>query len=280
MPIDQFNIAAIQMVSTEQVSVNLEKVEELVIVAINQGAQMVVLPENFVMMAPHRSLILAAAEKENDGLVQTFLGHLAKKYSIWLVAGSLAIQSDVENKVYAACLVYDSNGYQVARYNKLHLYDVDLPEAKERYRESDTFMSGSDLVVVETPFGKMGLSICYDLRFPELYRQLMLMGAEFIVAPSAFTEKTGKKHWSLLCRARAVENSCYLIAPNQGGLHTNGRQTYGHSLVVDPWGEILVEAGKGACVVLATLKKSRLKQIRKTFPAINHTRFSFNLMRE
>jgi len=188
------------------------------------------------------------------------------------VAGSMPIKSTRDDKVYATCLVYNSVGEQVAHYHKIHLFDADISDDKGRYRESDTFLAGDQPVVVNTPFGVMGLSICYDLRFPELYRELMQQGAEFIVAPSAFTETTGQAHWALLCRTRAVENACYLIAANQGGVHNNGRATYGHSMIVDPWGKVLSELSVKEGIATGTLKKSTLINIRTSLPAIQHRR--------
>ncbi len=166
----------------------------------------------------------------------------------------MPIRTDDENKVYTTCLVYNEQGEQVAHYHKIHLFDADITDDKGCYRESDKFLAGDKTVVVDTPFGVLGLTICYDLRFPELYRELLDKGANAIVVPSAFTELTGRAHWSLLCRARAVGNSCYLIAANQGGLHANGRSTYGHSMIVGPWGDVVskIESGEGVCT--ATIK--------------------------
>jgi nitrilase len=190
------------------------------------------------------------------------------------------IQSPNENKVYAASLVFNHEGVCVAQYNKLHLFDVSLPDKKESYRESDTFLAGDQVVVIDSPFGKLGLTICYDLRFPELYRELARRGAEIIVVPSAFTLSTGRAHWELLCRARAVENSCYLIAANQCGEHANGRKTYGHSMVVDPWGVVLEVAADKPSVVMASIHNSSLEGVRSSFPALKHSRFSYHLTRQ
>ena len=275
--VDELTVAALQMVSSDVLDDNLKTVERLVQEAVNAGASLLVLPENFALMANNSAQLLSIAESLGKGPIQGFLQRLSAQYQCWLVAGSLAIKATVNDKVYACCLVYNDMGQQVAAYNKLHLFDVDIADSKGRYRESDTFKAGDEAVVVDTPFGVMGLSICYDLRFPELYRQLLQKGAEFIVAPSAFTEVTGQAHWSLLCRARAVENSCYLIAPNQGGRHANNRVTYGHSMVVDPWGEVMVELGTGEGLAIATLKKTDSEKIRTTFPVIQHGRFSMTI---
>ncbi|PCI20838.1 MAG: apolipoprotein acyltransferase [Piscirickettsiaceae bacterium] len=273
-------VAAIQLVSSNQVRENLNTVEKLVEKAVKQGAGLVVLPENFALMASRSADLLKESEVLGDGEIQQFMTNIASDYNIWLVGGSIPIRSADEKKVFASCLVYDTSGHRVAQYDKLHLYDVDIIETGERYRESDTFVAGNNVVVIETPYGKMGLSICYDLRFPELYRKLTSMGAEFIVAPSAFTESTGKDHWSLLCRARAVENACFIIAPNQGGIHANGRETYGHSMIVDPWGVVLAESTKGPDIAVATLDRPRQNKIRQNFPSIDHGRFTCNLKRK
>ncbi|PHS73850.1 MAG: apolipoprotein acyltransferase [Cycloclasticus sp.] len=258
------------MVSSNQVDENLRTIERKVQEAVSKGAKLVVLPENFALMANDSKQLLAIAEKLGSGTIQDFLSDVAATHSCWIVAGSLPVSSGDKNKVFATCIVYNDVGRQVAYYHKMHLFDVNVDDGKGRYRESDTFMAGSEVVAVETPFGLMGLSICYDLRFPELYRQLLEKGVDFFVVPSAFTKITGRAHWSLLCRARAVENACYVLASNQGGAHVNGRETYGHSMIVDPWGEVLDEVQEGEGFAVATLKKSRLEEIRQSFPAIKH----------
>ena len=270
----EFTVAALQMVSGDVIEKNLECVEALLKQAVEKGAQMVVLPENFALMPRHSEQLLSMAETLGEGMVQDFLSVLAKKHGCWIVAGSLPISAPNSKKVYAACLVYNDSGQQLAHYYKVHLFDVEVADKQEHYRESDTFLAGEQAVVVDTPFGLLGLSICYDLRFPELYRELLQLGAEYIVAPSAFTETTGQAHWSLLCRTRAVENSCYLIAANQGGEHINGRSTYGHSMIVDPWGKVLSELTTGTGIVLDTLTKKKLNKVRHSFPAIKHRRLA------
>jgi len=269
-----FTVAALQMVSTDVLEQNLERVESLLCDAVSKGAKMIVLPENFALMPHHSGKLLASAETLGKGKIQQRLENLAIKYRCWIVAGSLPIRTPDNNKAYAACLVYNDAGQQVAHYYKMHLFDVDVADKTGRYRESDTFDPGQKVVVVETPFGLMGLSICYDLRFPELYRQLLDLGADFFVVPSAFTALTGRAHWALLCQTRALENTAYLVAANQGGTHINGRSTYGHSMIVDPWGEVLSELDTGEGVVLATLSKTQLNKIRHTFPAIKHRRLA------
>lgn len=269
---DKLKIAAIQMVSSDQLGENLKATKSLVTQAVSKGAKLVVLPENFALMAKHSKQLLSIAEQLGEGKIQSFLSELSKSNSCWIVAGSMPITSALEDKVYATCLVYNDVGEQVAYYHKIHLFDVDIADGKGRYRESDTFLAGNESVVIDTPFGVMGLSICYDLRFPELYRELLQQGAELIVAPSAFTELTGQAHWSLLCRARAVENSCHLIAANQGGQHNNGRSTFGHSMIVGPWGDVLSELAINEGITIATLKKSELNKVRTSLPAIQHRR--------
>lgn len=268
--VDEWVIAAVQMTSSDDVEHNLKVVETRIKEAVDQGVKLVVLPENFALMATFAEQLTSLSEVLGAGPVQDRLSAWAKEYDCWIVAGSLPTTTRNKKKVYATCLVYNDLGEQVAHYHKMHLFDVDIADDQGRYRESDSFESGDESVVVKTPFGLMGLSICYDLRFPELYRQLLQKGAEFVVAPSAFTEVTGRAHWSLLCRTRAIENASYLIAANQGGAHINGRFTYGHSMIVDPWGDILTELGKEPGVTVATIKKARLKQVRQSLPAIKH----------
>jgi len=270
---DKALIAAIQMVSSDDLEDNLKTTKSLVEKAASQGAKMLVLPENFALMASSSKQITDVKETLGEGRVQSFLAELARNNNIWIIAGSLPITSPDSSRAYACCLVYDDSGKLVNNYNKIHLFDVDTPDKKQRYKESKTFHPGNQAIVIDSPFGKIGLSICYDLRFPELYRKLLDAAATIIVAPSAFTYDTGLAHWELLCRTRAVENLCYMIAPNQGGTHSNGRQTYGHSMIVSPWGEVLAEAGEsGEKVVLAEIDQSKLNVLRQTFPAIEHRR--------
>jgi len=270
--VNEWIVAVAQMASSDELSDNLRVVEKLIVKAVESGVQMLVLPENFALMPKRSAELLSMAEELGNGAIQSVLSELSAKYSCWIVAGSLPIKSEVANKVYATCLVYNDVGEQVAHYHKIHLFDADIADGKGQYRESNTFTAGHDTVTVETPFGVMGLSICYDLRFPELYRQLLDQGAEFIVAPSAFTRLTGDAHWALLCKTRAVENSCYLLAANQGGLHANGRETFGHSMIVGPWGDIVSERDIGEGLAIATVKRSELTKVRTNLPAIKHRR--------
>jgi nitrilase len=263
-------IAALQMASGPQVQANLMEAGRLIKEAVGRGAGMVVLPENFPIMGLHETDKIKAAEDFGAGPIQSFLAQQAKKYGVWIVAGTIPVRSADPGRVYATSLLYDAKGDVVARYDKIHMFDVILSENQEVYTESDTIMPGREPVVVDTPFGKVGMSVCYDLRFPELYRRLSEKGAQILVIPSAFTELTGKAHWEVLLRARAIENLCYVVAPGQGGYHVNGRTTYGHSMIVDYWGRVRGMLDKGTGVVMADIDLAALEQTRKTFPVLSH----------
>ncbi len=259
-------IAAIQMASGPQVAANLSEAERLIEVAANQGAKLVALPEYFAIMGLKETDKVAVREEVGKGPIQAFLSKMAKKHKIWLIGGSVPLTSNFPNKVRNSCLVYDDKGKQVARYDKIHLFGLDL--GNEHYHEEKTIESGNEIQVVDTPFGKIGLSICYDLRFPELYRA---MGeVNIIVVPAAFTDTTGKAHWETLIRARAIENLCYVIAPAQGGYHLSGRETHGNSMIVDPWGVILDRLPRGSGVVIATINPMYQASLRKSLPALKH----------
>lgn len=259
-------VAAIQMASGPIVASNLNEAERLIEVAVNQGAKLVVLPEYFAIMGLKDTDKVAVREQEGTGKIQSFLSKMAKKHKIWLIGGSVPLESKQANKVLNSCLVFNDKGVQVARYDKIHLFGLDL--ANERYIEANTIEPGETVVVVDTPFGKIGLSICYDLRFPELYRA---MGdVDILVVPSAFTETTGKAHWESLVRTRAIENLCYMIAPAQGGYHLSGRETHGNSMIVDPWGVILDRLPRGSGVVIASINKQYQASLRKSLPALSH----------
>jgi predicted amidohydrolase len=259
-------VAGIQMASSPQVASNLTEAERLIALAAEQGAKIVVLPEYFCIMGTKESDKVAVREKPNDGPIQKFLSKMAREYKIWLVGGTVPLVSNSPNKVRNSCLVYNDKGEQVARYDKIHLFGLDL--GTEHYHEENTIESGNSVVVVDTPYGKIGLSICYDLRFPELYRA---MGeVDIIVIPSAFTETTGKAHWESLIRARAIENLCYVIAPAQGGYHLSGRETHGNSMIVDPWGVVLDRLPRGSGVVIANINRDYQTSLRKSLPALKH----------
>ena len=264
--------AAIQMASSPNVGANLLEAEKLIAQAAKQGAKLVALPENFAIMGMNEFDKVKEKEIDGQGIIQDFLAHSAKKHQVWIVGGTIPLVADDENKIRAACLVYNNQGERVARYDKTHLFDVSMPDTNEKYFESNSIEAGSKSVVIETPFGKIGIGICYDLRFPEFFRKLVREGAEIIIAPSAFTAETGAAHWEILLRARAIENLCYVIAPNQGGFHVNGRKTFGHSMIVDPWGGILDCHKTGAGVVCAEIDKQQLEKVRTNFPVLTHRR--------
>jgi len=269
-------VAAVQMSSGPEVAQNLEQASELIGRAAALGARLVVLPENFALMPRSDRDRLAAAESAGSGPIQDFLADQARTHGLWIVGGTIPILSvDAPGRVRAACLVYDAHGVCAGRYDKIHLFDVDLKDQNgtgERYRESDSIEAGSETVVLDSPFGRLGLAVCYDLRFPELYRRLLAAGSELYAIPSAFTVRTGQAHWEMLVRARAVENLAYVIAAAQWGTHANGRSTYGHSMIVDPWGTILAELASGPGVAVADLERPRLEHLRASFPSIRHRR--------
>jgi len=264
--VNAIKVAGIQMASSPSVSANLIEAERLIKIAVNQGAQIVVLPEYFCLMGIHDTDKVKVREEEGDGPIQRFLSKMAKKHKILLIGGTIPLVSRSPNKVRNSCLVYNDKGKQIARYDKIHLFGLDL--GTEHYHEENTIEPGNEIVVVETPFGKIGLSTCYDLRFPELYRA---MGeVDIIVVPSAFTETTGKAHWETLVRARAIENLCYVIAPAQGGYHLSGRETHGNSMIVDPWGVILDRLPRGSGIVIASVNTHYQSSLRKSLPALKH----------
>lgn len=258
------------MASGPKVDANLIEAARLIGLAASQGAKLVALPENFFLMGMKETDKVAIKEEDGEGPIQNFLKEQASKHGIWLVGGTVPIKADADNKIRAACLVYNDQGERVARYDKIHLFDVSITENNETYSESETIESGSDIVIVDTPFCKLGLAICYDLRFPELFRYMAREGAEVIILPSAFTDITGRAHWETLVRARAIENLAYMIAPCQGGFHANGRQTYGDSMIVDPWGRVLDRLPKGSGVVVAEVDCNQVRSTRATFPALEH----------
>ena len=265
--------AAIQMASSPNVRANLLEADKLIGEAVNAGAKLVALPENFALMGEHELDKIKAREIDGEGPIQDFLSTVANKYGVWVIGGTIPLAGDNDNKVRASCLVYDDRGERVGRYDKIHLFDVSVPDTDEEYRESDSIEPGDELVVLDTPFGKLGLSVCYDLRFPELYRKLAAQGAEILVVPAAFTAQTGAAHWEVLLRARAIENLCYVIAPNQGGFHINGRKTFGHSMIIDPWGVVLNCNKSGGGFVCADIDHERLEKVRTAFPVLQHRRF-------
>jgi len=278
-------IAAIQMASGTNVSANLLEVSRQISSAVNAGAKLIVLPENFAVMTLQDADQIKVAEDEGTGPIQDFLSEQAKNNNVWIIAGTipLKLKSDhphYKNKIHAACLIFNEKGERVGRYDKIHLFDVHLEITSETYNESETIEAGNKAVVIDTPFGKIGLAICFDLRFPELFRQLVLQGAEIIVLPSAFTAITGKAHWEVLLRARAIENLCYMVASAQGGYHVNGRETYGDSMIVDPWGMVIDRLAQGSGYVVADIDIENIKNIRQNFPVLQNRKISCTLSKD
>ncbi len=273
-------IAAIQMTSGSSLPANLSLAGQLVAQAVTAGAELVVLPENFALMPANEKEIARYQETISDASsgtssqdvpIQTFLSDLAKKHGIWILGGTVPISSADKAKPYASSLLFNSEGQLAMRYDKIHLFDVEILGSKEKYTESDTITSGNKVSVCETPFGKVGVAICYDLRFPELFRELSAQGAELILFPAAFTAMTGKAHWETLLRARAIENLSYLVAAAQGGYHVNGRMTYGNSMIIDPWGSIVgIKADNRPGIVIAEIDSNFTYKTRASFPTLKH----------
>lgn len=272
-------IAAIQMCSSHLVDENLAMAARLIEEAAGNGANLVVLPEMFSIMGLNQTEKVTVSEIYGSGKVQSFLSEQARKNKVRIVGGTIPIQCDDPNKVRAASIVYDQNGDLINRYDKIHLFDVTISEA-EVYRESDTTQPGNRIVVIDTPFGKLGLSVCYDLRFPELFRFMFNQGAEIICVPSAFTVKTGEAHWETLLRSRAIENFCYVIGAAQGGKHSSGRSTYGNSLIVEPWGTVSSRIeGTQPGMIYTDIDLKKLAEIRKSIPITEHQKIFFGTSR-
>ena len=259
-------VAGVQMASGPNVAANLNEAKRLIGMAVEKGARLVVLPEYFGIMGMKDHDKIKVREEEGKGPIQQFLSETAEKHKIWLVGGSVPLASDDANKVRNSSLVYDDKGKLVARYDKIHLFGFEM--GKEHYFEERTIEPGRDVKVIDSPFGRIGLSICYDLRFPELYRAMK--DVDLILVPSAFTETTGKAHWETLIRARAIENLAYVLAPAQGGYHVNGRETHGDSMIVDPWGAVLDRLPRGSGVVVAGINPEYVHRLRKSLPALTH----------
>ena len=265
-------IAAIQMTSGPDVSTNLQDARALLEEAAGRGAQLAALPENFAFMGLADADKRRIAEDDGHGPVQDFLADTAQRTRVWIVGGTVPLRGAGDGRVAAASLVYDSTGVRRARYDKIHLFDVQVPERRETetYRESANVAPGSTPVVVETPVGRLGLSVCYDVRFPELFRGLSAAGAQLLVVPSAFTEPTGRAHWEPLLRARAIENLCFVLAPAQSGFHPNGRETHGDSMIVDHWGRVLERLPRGRGCITAEIDLERQQRDRASFPSLAH----------
>jgi len=264
-------VAAIQMISTADVDENLQSASELIDQAVEQGAEFLLLPENFPFMGHEEHDKVAILEPFGKGPIQDFLSEQSQKHGVWLMGGTIPLQASVSDKARTTSLLYDPEGHCTSRYDKIHLFDVIVDAASEEsYQESDTLEAGNEIVVAKTPFGNIGMSICYDLRFPELYRAMLEHDVNIITVPSAFTATTGKVHWETLLRARAIENLCYVIASNQGGKHINDRETWGHSMIIDPWGNILDCVEKGPGFAIAEIDLEKQETLRRNFPCMEH----------
>lgn len=266
----KFRAACVQLRSGEDVAENVRDAAKWIRAAAKDGAAFIATPENTTLMAADGGAKLAQSHDEAHDPALPVFGDLAKELKVWLLIGSLAIKVS-ESKTANRSFLFSPDGKIAARYSKIHLFDVDLPSG-ETYRESNTVAGGGEAVVADTPWGRIGLSVCYDMRFASLYRALAKKGVFAFTAPSAFTETTGKAHWHVLLRARAIENGAFMIAPAQGGLHANGRSTYGHSLIVSPWGEILAEGGTDPGIVAAEIDPAWSKEARAKVPSLNHDR--------
>jgi deaminated glutathione amidase len=265
-------VAAIQMTSGHSVEDNLEAAARLLREAKEAGAELACLPENFSFIGLKDADKLAVAEADGSGPVQQFLSETARALGLWVLGGTTVIKGDSARRVSNTSLLLDDQGRRVARYDKIHLFDVAIPGRNEQYLESTHVTPGRKVVVADTPVGRLGLSVCYDMRFPELYRELVAQGAQWLAMPAAFTVPTGRAHWETLLRARAIENLCYVVAPAQWGTHTSGRETYGDTLIVDYWGQVLSRLPSGVGVITAQFDLGRQAETRARFPALENRR--------
>ncbi len=264
------------MTSGTEVSENLARAGDLISQAHSAGAEVVLLPENFALMPRDDDARWRSRETPGAGPIQDFLAAMARQHGLWLVGGTLPLLNDGHDKLCSSCLLFDPQGKSRARYDKIHLFDVEL-DGGESYRETDYYTAGKDIVVLDTPHGRLGVAVCYDLRFPELFRAMLDRRAEVFLIPAAFTTLTGQAHWEVLLRARAIENSAFVVAAAQWGRHANGRSTHGDSMVVDPWGNILNRCKTGEGLVIADLDLGELKSIRKKLPSIQHRKIGITL---
>lgn len=276
---NETQVAAIQMVSGRDIEANLQDAERLLAQAARAGVRVAVLPENFAVLSTGDMVRCGEVEAGPSPVIRDFLAHQARTLGLWIVGGSLPLArrpdgQPIDGRVRSACLVYDDGGREVARYDKIHLFDAKVDDAHGQYRESDTFEPGDRVVTVDTPVGRLGLAICYDLRFPELFRALRQQNADWVCLPSAFTWETGDAHWHALIRARAIENQVWVVAAGQGGQNSERRRTYGHSLVCDPWGRVVAEWPEGPGLITAQLDRARLQQVRGNMPVWEHRRLS------
>ncbi len=263
-------LGVVQMCSSTHLSQNLNVASQLIHEAAAKGAELIVLPEYFPLMGKNESDKLAIVEVAGKGTIQAFLSEQAKQHNVWLFAGSMPIQSKEVKRPYGRLHVFNNRGECVSHYDKIHLFDVSVEDNQKQYCESKGTTPGKSPVICDTPWGKVGLAICYDLRFPELFRKYATLGADLVVLPAAFTQVTGKAHWEVLLRARAIENQCFMVASAQAGHHENGRQTWGHSMVVDPWGEIMGQLQQESSVLVVTVDLHQLSSLRKRMPVLEH----------
>lgn len=264
------------MTSGGSIAGNISQAETLISQAAGSGVDLVVLPENFAVMPAIEKELYQSQETLGDGgPIQSFLATLAKKLNVWILGGTIPIHSEVEMKPFSSSLLYDNQGKLVTRYDKIHLFDVFIEESDESYCESNIISAGGQVSVIDTPFGVIGIAICYDLRFPELFRKMSDLGVDVVLLPAAFTATTGQAHWEALLRARSIENQCYMVAAAQGGYHVNGRETYGHSMIVDPWGSVIsLKADNRPGYVSADINLDFIRSTRHSFPVLNHRKKS------
>ncbi len=265
-------VAAVQMTTGADRDANLEVARGLLREAAASGASVAALPENFAFMGLKEADKQAIAEDDGAGPIQDFLAASARELGLWVVGGTIPLRTATAGRFASACLVYAADGARRARYDKIHLFDVRVSE-REEYRESATVVPGGAPVVLDTPAGRLGLAVCYDVRFPELFRRLCAAGAQWFCLPSAFTAPTGRAHWETLLRARAIENLCYMVAPAQTGVHANGRETYGDTMIVDYWGRVIARQPRGHGVISARFEPARQEETRRAFPALSHRVF-------
>ncbi|MBT4889622.1 MAG: carbon-nitrogen hydrolase family protein [Rhodospirillales bacterium] len=266
-----FSVALIQTTSGRDLEKNITEISPLITEAASQGVDFIMLPETVGLMEPDPKALHEKARLEAETTALAAFANEAAKAGVWLLIGSLVVKSEVPGKLANRSLLIDSSGTVQARYDKIHLFDVELGGG-ERYQESMNYRPGDKRVDAQTPWGKLGMTVCYDLRFPHLYRELAQQGAIFLSVPAAFTRPTGQAHWHTLLKARAIENGCFVFAPAQCGEHEGGRKTYGHSLVVDPWGEILADGGKHPGIVMAEIDPTRVDTVRAQVPSLQHDR--------
>ncbi|MFZ6686979.1 carbon-nitrogen hydrolase family protein [Undibacterium sp. SXout11W] len=267
-------IAAIQMISTPNIAENMATAQRLMVSAVDAGARLLLLPEYWPLMGMHETDKLSVAEPAGHGQLHYFLANMAKMLDVWVIGGTIPLQSHEESKVLNTTLVFNPQGTLEARYDKMHLFG--FRKGDESYEEARTISAGDQVVSVDTEVGRVGLSICYDLRFPELYRAMG--NCSLIVVPAAFTYTTGQAHWEILLRSRAIENQCYVLASAQGGKHANGRRTWGHSMLIDPWGKIVSEFSEGEGIVIGELDTALIHSVRESLPALQHRRLKSESM--